>query len=147
MSRAGEGGVAVGGAAAAAGEVGVAVMTIIPRADLSEALARSLYSVNPLLQCECPHDSQPPPLISSTSSFASKNRTDRAICTSVHSARWARFSHVFCFQSRCVPRIPFEEVKAGFMKMIQSAFAEYAREIAATDVADDQPALQIGIDL
>jgi len=43
MSRAGEGGVAVGGAVAA-GEDGVTVMTIIPRADLSEAPARTLTS-------------------------------------------------------------------------------------------------------
>jgi len=45
---AGEGGVAVDGAAAA-DEVVVAVMTIIPRADLSEAPARSLASLTPIL--------------------------------------------------------------------------------------------------
>ena len=59
----------------------------------------------------------------------------------------AHFSHVFCFQSRCVPRILFEEVTAGLMNTIQSAFAERARKIAATNVADDQTSLQIGIGL
>ena len=52
-----------------------------------------------------------------------------------------RFSHVLCFQSRCVPRIPSEEVTSDFMNTIQSAFAECAREIAATNVADDQTSL------